>query len=225
MSLISGLVQQVGRALLNDGDSGESFSQGRDGALLTMDQYNRWLRAGYVWNFTKDVAGDLATIENNTAIDLAEPFLRTTVNAGFTMVPLHIEVQPAVVWETGDEFILYTSDTDTYSAGGDALQVQNAAQSNSLVPKFQTAPFSNSFDGDAALTEGAVTNSRVIHAGHHLTGGLHLPYEYSAMPGSGRPYVTIQGPGSLCLMLARTTTTVEALFSMTIAALPEGEVF
>lgn len=224
MTTVGGFVNQTSNDVQGEGDA-VRLSQLRNGGLVTASQYDLLLRGGRVFNGSKDVPGDLATLENNTAIDLTEPFLRVSIKSGYSLIPLYITVQPAVVWETGDEYILYTSDTDTYSAGGDAMLVRNLAQNTANKSVVRQTQSQNAYDGDSALTEGAVTNARVLDAGHHLTGGLYLPYEYNAMPGQKHPATVIDGPGSLCLMLARTTTTVECLYTMVWAEVPSEWVF
>lgn len=223
MTTVGGFVAQRSDDRYDEGDPAR-LKQFRDGGVLTASQYDMLVKGGRVFNGQFATAGGLATIENNTAVDLTEPFLRVSIKSGHTLIPLFIKVGGAVVWETGDEYILYTSDTDTYSSGGTAMTVRNLAQRSTSATAVRQTQTANAYDGDSALTEGAVTNPRVIDSGHFLTGGLNLPYEYSAMNGN-RPYTMIEGPGSLCLMIARTTTTVEAFYTMQWAEVPSEWVF
>ena len=80
---------------------------------------------------------------------------------------------------------------------------------------------SNPLDGDSPITEGTTTNFRVIKNGHHLTGGLYIPIEYSILKGDDM--CMVEGLGVFGVWLARTTTTVEVLYSVKWAALDADE--
>ena len=222
MTDIRAYVKQQSRAVASDG-SWQDAAQFREGGLVTGDitsMYQHWLREGRVFEAHFATEAGFATLENNTAVDLTEPFWRCTVPAANVMVPIRLKVSAAVVWETGDEYVLYTSDTDTYSAGGAASDVRNLAIVSSTDSALRTSVLTNVLDGDTALTESAVTNPRILDAGHFLTGGLYLPYEYNVFKGD--PTVYIHGASSLCLMIARTTTTVECFYSMVWAELDKA---
>ena len=223
MTEMAGFVQQQGASNGADGSS-RTLAANRMGALVTSSpqaMYDQWLRAGKVFEGHFATEGGLSTIENNTAIDLTEPFIILSAPSSKILVPIKIKVSPAVVWETGDEYILYTSDTEAYSAGGNAMDKVNLAAVSSLDSALGTSALAQAWDGETPLTAAALTNPRIIDAGHFLTGGLHLPYEYNILKGD--PMVMLHGAGSIMLMIARTTTTVDTLYSVVWAELDKSE--
>src|SRR3990167_2993522 len=224
MAEIGVSVQQQGRG--NGADATVMTAAGnRQGALVVSSpqaMYDQWLRAGKVFENHASTAGTYVTVENNTAIDLTEPFFRMTCPSSKILVPLYIKVQGAVIWETADEFILYTSDTDTFSTGGLAGITHNMAAVSSLDSALGTTAMTNVFNGDTVLTEAAVTNPRVLDFTNRLTGDLFSPYIYNALNGSN-PLTFIHGPSSLCLMIARTTTTIEVAYQVVWAELDKSE--
>ena len=216
-------VQQQGRANGSDGVYGAAY-RNRGGQLevnTVHGMYDSWLRAGKVFEGHFATEGGTATIENNTAIDLTEPFILLSAPSSKVLVPIKIKVAPAVVWETGDEYILYTSDTEAYSSGGAAMDKVNFAAVSGADSSLGTSALAQAWDGDSALTAAALTNPRIIDFGHFLTGGLHLPYEYNILKGD--PIVMLHGAGSVMLMIARTTTTVECAYSVVWAELDKSE--
>jgi hypothetical protein len=223
MTDIRGFIQQQSRGVTPDGTWNNAY-RNRGGQLEVnslQGMYDSWLRAGRVFSAHFATEGGFATLENNTAVDLTEPFWRATVPAATVMVPIKIKVVPAVVWETGDEYILYTSDTDTYTTGGAASDVRGLFIDNQGSGNPLSSTLTSVYDGDSALTEGAVTNPRILDFGHFLTGGLYLPYEYNIFKGD--PWTMIHGPASICLMIARTTTTIECAYSVIWAELDKNE--
>ena len=222
MTALEATTQQQGRGNIAD-DSTSNLYKNRGGQLevnTIQGMYDSWLRAGKVFEGHFATEGGFATIENNTAVDLTEPFLLLDITSAKVLVPIRIKVAPAVVWETGDEYILYTSDTAGYSAGGAAMDVRNMAHVSSLDSALGTS-VAVAYDGDSVLTSVALTNPRIIDAGHFITGGLYIPYEYNILKGD--PWVMIHGGGSLQLMIARTTTTIEAFYTIVWAELDKSE--
>lgn len=224
MTEIAGRVQQQARSVAADSNSNSPGYVNRGGALeinSIQGLYDRWVRAGVVFSAQFATAGGLATIENNTAIDLTEPFFRLTVPASKAIIPIQVKIAAAVVWETGDEVVLFAGDTDTYNTGGAAATVRSMFIDNQGTGNPASSAASSVFDGDSALTESTLTNPRIIDVHHFLTGGLHLPYEYNILKGD--PWTYIHGPASFGVMLARTTTTVEVLYTVKWAEIDKNE--
>ena len=224
MTTVGGFVKQVGRALFNDGDPGQ-LAQFRDGSLVTGDitsLYNSWLRAGKVWEAHFATESGTATVENNTAIDLTEPFFRMAVKAGKVVVPISVKLAKAVVWETGDEVVVIASDTDATASGGAAPAIRNLAvgTANTQIGDGDNG-VQNPLDGDSPITEAAITRSRVLDNHHFITGELGVPYEYNALKGDG--WCMIEGEGTFLVYLANTTTTDEVFYSVKWAVLDSGE--
>mgnify|MGYP005815061709 CR=1 FL=1 len=224
MTTVGGKIQQIGRALFKDGDTGQ-LVQERDGALLTGDitsLYNDWIRAGKVWEAHFATETGTATVENNTAIDLTEPFFRMAAKSGKVIVPISVKIAAAVVWETADEVVVIAADTDAGASGGAAPDVRNlAVGSTSTSIGANDNGVDTPLDGDSAITEGTITNARVLDNHHFLTGGLYLPYEYNALKGDGWTY--IEGPGTFLVYVARTSSTVDVFYSVKWAALDAAE--
>ena len=225
MTTVGGYIKQIGRELLGDGDHGQ-LAQNRDSSLVTGDitsLYNTWLRAGNVWEAHFATESGTATVENNTAIDLTEPFYRMSAKSGRLIVPIQVKIASAVVWETGDEVVVGMSDTATYNTGGAAPDVRNLAVNNGSLSAIgnNDSGVVNAFDGDAVLTEDTVTNVRVLDNHHFLTGGLHLPYEYNILKGD--PMGMLEGAGSFLVYVARTTTTNEVFYTVKWANLDAAE--
>jgi len=217
-------VQQQGYSVSADGGPTRTLQGTRSGALFTAELYDQWLRAGKVFSVGGgDAPVITSTVENNTAIDLTEPFLLHDVPSSKVVVPIMVKVSPAVVWETGDEIVLYASDAVGFSAGGDTLAatIRNLAVPGSGDSELAATATTAIYDGDAALTMAAVSEVRVIDAVHRLTGDLFSPYEYNILKGD--PMVMLHGPSSLALMIARTTTTVEVLYTYIWAELDKNE--
>lgn len=218
-----GKVQQQSRQIASDGGN-TSVHVNRGGAMEVnsiQGLYDRWLRAGQVFEGHFATEGGTATIENNTAVDLTEPFLTMGIPASKAVVILQVKVASAVVWETGDEVVMYASDTNvSATAGGAAADIRSLFIDN----QGTGTPASTAvtlFDGDAALTDGTLTNPRILDVHHFLTGGLHLPYEYNVLQGD--PWFYIRGAASWGLMIARTTSTVEVLYTIKWAELDKNE--
>lgn len=225
MTTVGGFVQQVGRSLFRDGDPAQ-LAQYRDGSLATGDitaLYNTWLRAGKVWAAHFATETGAATVENNTAIDLAEPFFRMAAKDGKIIVPISVKIAAAVIWETGDEVVVIASDTDAEASGGALPDIRNLAVHNGSQIAIGDGDngVNNPLDGDSPITEGTITNARVLDNHHFVTGGLYIPYEYNALKGDG--WCMIEGPGTFLLYVARTTTTVEVFYSVKWAVLDSGE--
>ena len=224
MTTVGGFVRQVGRELFKDRNSAQ-LAQNRDASLITGDitsLYNTWLRAGKVWEAHFATEGGTATVENNTAIDLTEPFFRAAVKAGKVVVPISVYISSAVVWETADEWVVGAYDTDAAASGGAAPDVRNlAVATGSTAVGDNDNGVDTPLDGDSAITEGTATNFRVLKNGHHLTGGLYIPIEYNILKGD--EMAMVEGPGVFGVWLARTTGTVEVLYSVKWAALDADE--
>ncbi|KKK74237.1 hypothetical protein LCGC14_2885790, partial [marine sediment metagenome] len=199
--------------------------QFRDGSLVTGDitsLYNSWLRAGKVWEAHFATESGTATVENNTAIDLTEPFFRMAVKAGKVIVPISVKFAKAVVWETGDEVVVIATDTDAAASGGVAPDIRNLAigTANTQIGDGDNG-VQNPLDGDSPITEGAITRARVLDNHHFVTGQLGTPYEYNALKGDG--WSMIEGEGTFLVYVANTTTTDEVFYSVKWAVLDSGE--
>lgn len=216
--------KQQGYSISADGGNGVArTAQGdREGALFVGDmqsKYRQWLLDGRVFQGSTDTAYATTTLENNTALDQTEPFILLDAPSSIVLVPLYVKIAPAVIWETGDEIMAITSDTAGYSAGGDDMTVTNMAAVNSGDSALRSSVLTAAKDGDAAMTAAAATNPRLVDIHQHLTGNLAAPYVYNAINGDNPP-VFIHGAGSFQVMLARTTTTVEVLYTVIWAELP-----
>lgn len=223
MTELGGAIQQQTYTVASDGTT-RTVAMNRSGGLVVSSpqaMYDQWLRAGKVFEAHFATEGGTATVENNTAVDLTEPFFRATVPSSKICVPIMIKVQPAVVWETGDEVIAFTSDTDTYNAGGAAPDIRNMAAVSSVDSSLGSSALTNVFDGDSVLTEDALTNPRIFDSWVALTGGLHVPYEYNIL--KGNPPIFIHGESSWGIAIARTTTTVEVYYNVIWAELDKNE--
>lgn len=221
---LSARSQQRARSVSASDTNDSPLYSNRGGQLevnTIQGMYDSWLRAGKVFQATGDTFGATSTIENNTAIDLTEPFFRLSVPASRTIVPIMFKAAPAVVWETGDEVAMFIGDTATYNTGGDVCLVKNMTVFNAGSQTLRETLATNVRDGDAALTEDTLTNPRLIDVHHFITGGLHLPYEYNILKGNPWSYIT--GPATWGVMIARTTTTVEVLYTAMWAELDKEE--
>ncbi len=224
MTTVGGFIQQIGRTILKDGGPGQ-LAQNRDESLITNDitsLVNTWLRGGKLWEAHFATEGGTATVESNAAIDLTEPFFRMAVKSGKVIVPISVYVAPATVWETGDEWIVGAYDTDAAATGGALPDIRNMVVNNGSQPAIgdNDNGVNNPLDGDSAITEGAVTNFRVIKNGHELTGGLHLPVEYSILKGDAMGM--LEGPSVFGVWLA-STSGIEVLYSVKWAVLDSAE--
>lgn len=223
MTDVRGFVQQQSRSIPSDGNWASAYVNRSGGFEVNsiQGQYDSWLRRGIVFEGHFATEGGTATIENNIAVDLTEPFLTMGIPASKAVVIIQVKVAAAVVWESGDEVVMYASDTNvSATAGGAAGDVRSL-----FIPGSGTGQPASSavtfYDGDAALTDGTITNPRILDVHHFLTGGLHLPYEYNVLKGD--PWFYIQGAASWGLMIARTTTTVEVLYTVKWAELDKNE--
>lgn len=217
-------IQQQGYSVSTDGPVGRTAQGTRSGALFVAELYDQWLRAGKVFSVGGgDAPVITATLENNTAIDLTEPFLLHDIPSSKVVVPIMVKVSPAVIWETGDEIVVYASDAVGYSSGGDTLAstIRNLAVPGSGDSELAATATTAIYDGDAVLTMAAVSEVRVIDAVHRLTGDLFSPYEYNILKGD--PMVMLHGPSSFAVMIARTTSTVEVLYTYIWAELDKNE--
>ncbi len=224
MTTVGGFVKQVGRALFKDDASGQ-LAQLRDGSLNTSEissLVQSWTRAGKVFGAQFATEGGSATLENNTALDLTEPFYRMAVKSGKVIVPISVYIAGALVWDTGDEWLIGAYDTDAGAAGGATPDIRNLAIATAgAAVGDNDNGVSDPLDGDSPITEGATTNLRVLKTGHFLTGGLHLPLEYSILKGDD--LTMIEGSSVFGVWLARTTTTLEVFYSVKWAALEADE--
>lgn len=218
-------VQQQGYSVSADGGAARTLQGTRSGALYIGDPhslYQQWLRAGKIWSIgPSDGAALTSTIENNTAVDLTEPCLLMDITSAKVLVPIKVKISPAVVWETGDEVVVYASNAVGLNTGGDTITPQNLAIPGSGDSDLDSIAGLTVVDGDAAITMEAVSSLRVVDAQHFLTGGLHLPYEYNVLKGD--PMTMIHGPASFAAMVARTTSTAEAFIHAIVAILDKSE--
>ena len=194
---IMGYVKQQDYSTHADSAYG-AISANRDGALVINDAqglYDRWLRAGQVFEAHFATPTGTATIEANATYDLTEPFFRMTCPSSKVLVPIQVKITPTTVWVTTDGITLMTSGTSTYNTGGAAPAVRNMAAVSSLDSELESTAMTSVFDGDSALTEDTlVAPIRVIDNIVYRTGGLFIPYEYNILKGD--PIVMIHGPSS-----------------------------
>lgn len=218
-----GKVQQQSRSVASDGGN-TSVHVNRGGAMevnAINALYDRWVRAGQVFEAHFATEGGTATIENNTAIDLTEPFFRLTVPASKAIIPIQFKMIGAVVWETADSVVMYAADTDTYTSGGAAADVKSLFIDNTDTGTPLSSAATNVRDGDSALTEATLTNPRIIDVHTFLTGGLFIPYEYNILKGD--PWFYLHGAAAWCVAAARTTTTIEVLYTAKWAEIDKNE--
>lgn len=178
----------------------------RGGDLSTNDinsRYIRWLTDGRIWVVASGGAtptfGGLSTIEANATIDLTEPFFRFTVPASIVCVPiafnLNYDTAPAAL----DKVQMYTSDTDTYSAGGVAMTASNLYINNAGTENFQTSALTKIYDGDSVLTESALTNPRMLWEKLVVATGSEPNFEYNVLKGD--PVFAVRGLASVCFAM------------------------
>ena len=184
-------------------DTYRSVYTSRMGDISTNDinsRYMRWLLAGQVWQVASGGAtptfGGLSTIEINAAIDLTEPFFRFTVPASIVCVPimftLNYDTAPAAL----DKIQMYTSDTDTYSAGGVAMTALNMYINNTGTEDFTSSALTKIYDGDSALTEAALTNPRMLWEKQVVATGSEPNFEYNVLKGDTP--IMVRGLASVC---------------------------
>lgn len=217
-------IQQQGYSVSSDGGAVRSAQGTRSGGLYVAELYDQWLRAGRVYGVGgSDTQVGTSTLENNTGIDLTEPFFMIDVPSSITLVPIRFKAQKDAVWETGDEIVVYASDATGVSAGGDDLSatIQSFAVPGSSDSDIRSTSITDIYDGDAALTMAAVSNVRVIDVTNRLTGDLYSPYEYNILKGD--PMIMIHGPAAFAVMMANTTTTAEVLYTCQWAELDKNE--
>ena len=180
-----------------------AINANRDGALVVNSAqglYDRWLRAGQVFEAHFGTVLGTATIEANATYDVTEPFFRMTCPSSKILVPIQVKITPTVVWVTTDSVTLMSSGTGTYSAGGAAPLVRNRAAVSSLDSELGATSMTDIYDGDAALTEGTlVAPIRVIDTKVYRTGGLFESYEYNILKGD--PWTMIHGPSSFMVQV------------------------
>ena len=222
MTEIAGAVQQQSDTPASDGST-RSFASNRMGALVTSSpqaMYDQWLRAGKVFEAHFATEGGSSTIEANATYDATEPWFRLTVPSSKIFVPIKVKVTPTTVWVTTDMIVLSASDTDTYNTGGAAPDVRNLAAVSSADSEIGTTAMTSVFDGDAALTENAMTDQRIIDITVFRTGGLYLPYEYNILKGD--PMVMIHGTSSF-VANAMLAGALEVHYSVVWAELDKNE--
>lgn len=216
-------VQQQGRSALNSDGTTVTAAALRGGEIVTSSVdalYSQWLRAGQVFEAHFATEGGTATIEQNAAMDLTEPFFRLTVPSSKIFVPIRVKVSNQAVWTTADAIVLLTSDTDTYSSGGAAPDVRNLAAVSSLDSALGSTAMTSIYDGDSVLTEAALTNPRTIDVKHFLTGGLFIDYEYNILKGD--PMVMVHGPSSFLAACKLAAAGAEVLYSVVWAELDKS---
>lgn len=228
MTEFAGNVQQQSDTITADNRT-RTVALDREGALFggsNEEKYRQWLAAGKVFAVGGGDGGMGApassTIENNTAIDLTEPFFVMDIPSSIVVVPILIKITPAVVWETADEIVVYASNAAGYASGGDDLSatIENMAVPGASDSELGTTAITTIRDGDAALTMAAVSDARILDFTNRLTGDLHSPYEYNILKGS--PLTMIHGVASLAVMVARTTSTVEVHYQVVWAELDKN---
>jgi hypothetical protein len=189
-------VQQQSDGITADGRT-RTVAGDREGALFggtNEEKYRQWLAAGKVFSAQFGTPGGTATLEANATLTLTEPFFRMTVPSSHVLVPIRVLVNNIAVWDTADAMYLFSVDTNTYSSGGAAPDVDNFANPGSGDSALGTVSCTNIYDGDSALTESAQTNPRLMHVQTKLTGDLFSSFEYNILKGD--PMHMIHGESS-----------------------------
>lgn len=222
MTLLGATVQQQSRSVYTDGNDG-NLRMTRGGQLEINSMaglIDSWIRQGRVFETHAATEGGLTTIEANASFDLTEPFFRLTIPSTIVFVPLYVKVATSAVWTTADLIMMGCSDTDTYSSGGLAC---NTAMSlfvdNQGTGTPRSSAVTNLYDGDTVLTEGTVTNPRILDVWSAVTGNLYSPYLWSVLAGNIPPY--IHGPASFWMV--EKGATQEVLYSVIWAELDKNE--
>lgn len=219
------IIQQQNGGTTADGSSGKA--QGlRDGSLITADPaslYQKWLRAGKVFEAHFATETGTATIEANAAYDLTEPFFRLCVPSSKLFVPIQVKITPTTVWVTTDGITLMASADAAdvvVNAGGAAPDVRNLAVVNANESSLGDTAMTSIKDGDSVITEDALTSVRIIDNIVYRTGGLFEPYEYNILKGD--PMAIIHGPGRF-LVQAMLAGALECQYTIKWAELDKSE--
>lgn len=223
MANVDLVVQQQSDTVSPDGST-FPLRGNRSGALVTSSpqaMYDQWLRAGKVYEAHFATEGGTATIEQNAAMDLTEPFFRLTVPSNIIFVPIRVLVSNQAVWTTADAIVLVTSDTNTYNTGGALPDVRNMASVSSLDSSLGATQCTSIYDGDTVLTENALTNPRQIAVKHFVTGGLFVDFEYNILKGD--PMVMVHGVSSFLAACKLGAAGAEVLYSVVWAELDKNE--
>src|SRR3989304_4707746 len=85
--------------------------------------YERWLADGRIFQSGTPAAGTPETMSaNGTAFTLTAPSLHMTVPSGITVVPISVILEASTATVKHNLFGVFTSDTDTFTSGGEAMQ-------------------------------------------------------------------------------------------------------
>lgn len=224
MSDLRALVQQQSRGVSTDG-IWANVHMNRSGLLeinSIQGLYDSALRAGKVFVAGPDSFGATSTVEQNASLDLTEPFWRATVPASKVVIPISVQLSLDSVWTTADQVVAWISDTDTYDSGGDICIVRPLFTDHAGNNEPVASALQNVRDGDAALTEKTITNGRIFHSQHFVTGGLHLPYEFNALKGDSYP--VIHGPASFGIAVKLGAAGDEAAYQVVWIELDKNEI-
>lgn len=212
-------IQQQGASIANDNTT-VTFAGDREGALATgsiFSKYYQWLVAGQVFEAHFATEGGLATMERNDTVDLTEPFHRCTIPSSIVMVPIQFVIAPSTVQVTAGHVFMTTSDTDTFTSGGVAPDINNFAAVSSADTALGATALTSHLNGDTVLTETALTNPRQFGLKTWVTGDLFSGYEYNILKGD--PITYIHGPASFQVQAITITDAEEVYYSFIWAEL------
>ena len=216
-------VQQQSDTIATDGPTAHSVRGDREGALFggtNEEKYRQWLVAGKVFEAHATGADLQAEAEIGVKLNFVEPYWRASLPSSIVVVPIKVKVEAVTVWVTASEFAVYTSDTDTFTTGGAESDVTNLANVSSLDSALGTTACTNIRDGQGGLTEGALTNKRILDMELKTTGGLFSPYEYNVLKGDTLTY--IHGPAAWGVVVAPGSSAIECMYSVVWAELDKN---
>ena len=191
-------------------------------SVNTLDAlYERWVADGRVFQSGVPAIATPETMgANGTAITATAPALRFTVPSGLTVVPISASIAGIAVTVKRNTYAVMTSDTDTFTSGGEAMQpARNMLQESNAA--YRTTAVTNLLHSDTALVEGTLTRPRLLKVQYDNPVNLHSNFEYNILKGD--PMTVITGPGSFLVFAVQETTAMEALFALTWAELDTAE--
>ena len=181
----------------------------------------RWTADGRVFQSGTPAMGTPETMSAaGTAFTLTAPALHMTIPSGLTVVPIMIQVAGASVTVKRNLFAVMTSDTDTFTSGGEAMQAARNMLTESATA-YRTTGVTNLVHSDTAIVEAALTRPRILATAIQNPVNLEANFEYNILKGS--PFTVLTGPAALVVYVVEETTAMEATWTMTWAELDTEE--
>ena len=181
----------------------------------------RWMADGRVFQSGTPAAGTPETMSAaGTAFTLTAPSIHMTIPSGLTVVPISLIIEASTATVKHNLFGVFTSDTDTFTSGGEAMQAARNMLTESNAA-YRTTGVTNLLHSDTAIVEAALTRPRILKVAKENPVNLAVTFEYSILKGD--PMTVLTGPAALIAFLVQETTAAEAVWTMTWAELDTEE--